>query len=70
MVLDEARTMPLALLKPCVAVLQELARSYGLGDPVCAATQTVILQKYSTDLSEQPHATRLGGRGLPRKANG
>ena len=27
-------------------------------------------QKYSTDLSKPPPATRLGGRGLPRKANG
>jgi hypothetical protein len=35
-----------------------------------AARGSADRQKYSADLSKPPPATRLGGRGLPRKANG
>ena len=35
-----------------------------------AARGSADRQKYSTDLSKPPPATRLGGHGLPRKANG
>ena len=38
-VLDEAQAIPLAVLKPCVAALDELARNYGATILLCTATQ-------------------------------
>jgi len=41
-VLDEAQTMPLKLLKPCVAAIDELARNYRASVVLCTATQPAL----------------------------
>ena len=44
-VLDEAQTLPLGVLRPCLAALRELARGYGSSIVVCTATQPAILKE-------------------------
>jgi CRISPR-associated endonuclease/helicase Cas3 len=41
-VIDEAQTMPLKLLRPCVAALKELARNYGTSVVLSTATQPAL----------------------------
>ncbi len=41
-VVDEAQTMPLDLLRPCVAALKELQRNYACSVVLCTATQPAL----------------------------
>lgn len=41
-VLDEAQSLPVAYLRPCLAALKELTRGYGCSVVLCTATQPAI----------------------------
>ncbi len=44
-VLDEAQSLPLRLLSPCLAALDELGRNYGCSTVLCTATQPAVRRR-------------------------
>lgn len=44
-VLDEAQTLPVRLLLPCLAALEELTRNYGATAVLCTATQPALAKQ-------------------------
>lgn len=44
-VIDEAQTIPLTLLRPCVAALRELARNYRVSIVLSTATQPALIER-------------------------
>lgn len=59
-VLDEAQTVPLPVLRPCVAALRELARNYGSSVVLCTATQPALQER-----PEAPARSFPGGFRAP-----
>src|SRR3546814_7581977 len=41
-ILDEAQSIPVSLLRPCMAAIDELARNYGASIVLCTATQPAL----------------------------
>ncbi|MBB3956042.1 CRISPR-associated endonuclease/helicase Cas3 [Novosphingobium sediminicola] len=54
-VLDEAQSIPVHLLRPCMAAIEELARNYGASVILCTATQPAL---------------RIQDKALPRRKDG
>lgn len=48
-VLDEAQTLPVDLLRPCVALLDELTRNYRVSAVLCTATQPALSRAQGFD---------------------
>ena len=65
-VLDEAQTLPLKFLRPCVAALDELARNYRTTVVLCTATQPALQAPEFADGFEAVREIAPEPRGLYR----
>lgn len=63
-ILDEAQTIPRPLLRPCIRMLDELARNYGCTIVLCTATQSAL------DIRNLPGGLALEGRELAPDPHG
>lgn len=62
-ILDEAQTLPLKFLIPCVRVIEELCETYGCSVVLCTATQPALDARHFSD-AKHPLALKLEGREL------
>jgi CRISPR-associated endonuclease/helicase Cas3 len=58
-VLDEAQTLPVPLLRPCLAAIDELARNYGASVVLCTATQPQVRRQDGALLNDKKEAVGL-----------
>jgi CRISPR-associated endonuclease/helicase Cas3 len=57
-ILDEAQTLPVQLLQPCLAAMNELVLNYGCTIVLCTATQPAILKRDDFPIGLDPAAVR------------
>lgn len=62
-ILDEAQTLPLKFLIPCVRAIDELCKTYGCTVVLCTATQPALDARHFSD-AKHPLALQLTGREL------
>lgn len=67
-VLDEAQSLPVMLLHPCLAALNELVARYGCSVVFCTATQPAIFREQGLALPEAP--TRAATREIAPDVDG
>lgn len=52
-IIDEAQTLPLPLLKPCITAMAELVRNYHSTIVLCTATQPALDEFFKNELGDQ-----------------
>lgn len=51
-ILDEAQSLPILFMRPCLAAIQELCRAYGCSIVLCTATQPAVLDVDGLEIPE------------------
>ncbi len=65
-ILDEAQSLPLRLLRPCLAATKELVRGYGASIVFCTATQPAVREQDGFGPAEKLHGVREIAPDPPR----